>query len=227
VEQLELDASHKISISAMTEKILNRYSELINEAKDLITKTKKNAFKYEPQFEKWVASSLNLLEKTFGNNSYMIRRFITHLDSPGIILYWQLTYLRAILISAKTEIENGFLYDIKFLIAEEFYDSMIDYGKDLLSKNHKIPSGVLGRIVIEDTLKKLCEKNGISIDHGWNASRINAELRKSGVYNLSMQDRIQAFLRIGNFAAHGKDEEFSKKDVEDLFDFVENTLLTL
>ena len=173
-----------------------------------------------------MASSLNLLEKTFGNNSNMTQYFIMRLDSD-IILYNKLIYLRAILISAKTEIEKGFLYDTKFLIAEEFYDSMIDYGKDLLSKNHKISSGVLGRIVIEDTLKKLCEKSKISIDPGWKASRINEELRKSGVYNLSMQDRIQAFLRIGNSAAHGKDEEFSKKDVEDLFDFVENTLLTL
>ncbi len=116
----------------MSEKILNRYSELINEAKDLIIKTEKNAFKYKPQFQKWVASSLNLLEKTFGNNSSMIWCFITQLNSPDIILYRRLTYLREILISARTEKEKGCALTpedspVKNLIKETTKNSQPDF----------------------------------------------------------------------------------------------------
>jgi len=220
----------------MTEKILNRYIELINEATDLSNKAKKLAkergdlriylYVNEPLFTKWIASSLNLLEKTFGNKSNLTMFFKDVINSDKN-WYNILIDSRAILVSAKTEIEKGFLYNIKFLVAEEFYDSMIVYGKELLKNNLLIPSAVIGRIVIEDTLKKLCEKNEVPFDPTWKNSRINGELRKSGVYTLPMERRVQAFLDIGNSAAHGKTDDFSKNDIEDMFKFIEKNLLVL
>jgi uncharacterized protein (TIGR02391 family) len=116
----------------MHEKVLKRYSELINEAKDLIAKTEKNAPKYKPDFQKWVASALNLLERTFGRNSSMTELFITRLNEPDIILYRRVTYLRAILISARTEIEKELGFNskkgpVKNLITGNNKNSQLDF----------------------------------------------------------------------------------------------------
>ena len=45
---------------------------------------------------------------------------------------------------------------------------------------------------------------------------MNVELAKAGIYNALWQKKITALADLRNKAAHGKWNDFSKKDVEDM-----------
>ena len=53
---------------------------------------------------------------------------------------------------------------------------------------------------------------------------MNADLAKAGKYNKLMQKRITALADIRNSAAHGKVDEFTKQNVVNMIDEVEQFL---
>ena len=82
-------------------------------------------------------------------------------------------------------------------------------------------------MIIENTLKDICSREGIACSSTEKASSINIKLRQAGVYAMPMERKIQANLDIGNFAAHGDFTKFTEKDVEDMSDFIKSHLLLI
>jgi len=64
------------------------------------------------------------------------------------------------------------------------------------------------------------------IDENQKASVINDELKKRGKYPQSQWRFVQAWLDIGNAAAHGKFDEYKEEDVANLIRDVERFLAT-
>ena len=77
---------------------------------------------------------------------------------------------------------------------------------------------VLGRIVLEDSLSRIADIDGL--DSSLSPSRVNDELKKSGRYPQPMWRQIQAWLDIGNSAAHGKFDEYTVDQVKGMLDGV-------
>ena len=123
---------------------------------------------------------------------------------------------------ALDDLEAGYLVGQEFLIAGEVFDSILEQAKALNKKGYKDPSAVLGRVVLEDALKRLAKPEGI--EENKRASQINDELRKLGKYPQSQWRFIQAWLDIGNAAAHGKFNEYSEADVEKMIEGIEQFL---
>ena len=83
----------------------------------------------------------------------------------------------------------------------------------LLEEGYKDPSAVLTGSVLEEHIRKLCEKNNISIFQGIKpikADALNAELVKANIYSKLDQKNVTAWLDLRNKAAHGKYNEYSK-----------------
>lgn len=79
-----------------------------------------------------------------------------------------------------------------------------------------MPSAVLVRAVLEDGMRTLCKKHGISLPDRPKLDRMNAELTKAGVYNKNVQKQVTAWAGFGNSAAHGKPDEFTEAQVKDM-----------
>jgi hypothetical protein len=185
-------------------------------------------------------SSLNLLDKTFSNESDHYKSFLQELPKNfdltnsigegGLSPHeydLKMAVLRGILMSALNEIESGFLYKIEHLISGDFFISVNEQADELLKKHHKDPAAVLFRVIIENTLKDLCDREGIVYVPKEKASSLNTKLKQGGVYGLPMERKIQANLDIGNLAAHGDFTKFTEKDVEDMSDFIKSHLLLI
>jgi hypothetical protein len=101
--------------------------------------------------------------------------------------------------------------------ADLFSDSMemADY---LLSGGYKDPAAVLAGSVLEEGLRKLCQKVGISIQDAKGqpkkASVMNDDLVKAKVYGKLEQKNVTAWLDLRNKAAHGDYTAYDKKQVE-------------
>jgi hypothetical protein len=177
--------------------------------------------------QSWLSKVRNILENVFGSQSTQVRHFEEVLPKGGV-RYVEHSYdvypIVGLLEGALDDLEKGYLLDQEFLIAGEVFDSILEQAKYLLESGYKDPSAVLARVVLEDALKRLARSEGINDNQ--KASIINDELKKSGKYPQAQWRFIQAWLDIGNAAAHGKFSEYNEEDVTKLIEDIERFLST-
>jgi len=125
----------------------------------------------------------------------------------------------AALESAISQIEGGFVGNIRHLLHADIFDSLIEQGTALLAEGHTTPAAVLGRIVIERWLRDQAEAAGIPDHKTAKASKLNDDLKKAAKYPVPKWQQIRAHLAVGNSAAHGKTDEFSPGDVGQLLEW--------
>jgi len=96
----------------------------------------------------------------------------------------------------------------------------IDQSEALLQADYHIPAASLAGAVIEDTLRKLCVNNGITVPTRTNINGLNNLLARGDVYNLLTQKQITVYADIRNNADHGYADRFTKPDVEEMVTWV-------
>jgi hypothetical protein len=97
-------------------------------------------------------------------------------------------------------------------------------GEHLLKGGYKDAAAVIIGSVLEDSLRKLCDMNGIKTvnDKGKNLTiePLNVELAKSEVYNQLIKKQITSWADLRNNAAHGHFEEYDNSQVQNMLQFV-------
>lgn len=119
--------------------------------------------------------------------------------------------IRAVFFAAREDFEGGYLTSVRNLVHAELAESELEQASELLQAGYLSASAVVAGVVLETTLRTLCDRHGIS--HG-KLDKMNADLVKAGQYNVLRQKQITAFAAVRNSAAHGKTDEFNHADVE-------------
>lgn len=162
----------------------------------------------------WKVKAKNLLSKVCGPDSEHYAEFKNNEDTGVYGTYLAtLERLRAIFLAAKEDYEGGYLQSTRSLIQAEVFESELEQAVELLKSGYKAPAAVVAGIVLETALRELCDREKIA--HG-KLDKMNSDLSKAGIYNKLQQKRITALADIRNSAAHGKSEEFTDQDVEDM-----------
>jgi hypothetical protein len=169
----------------------------------------------------WLTKVHNIIEMVFGTHSphYQQKQQLTR---RKIEYSHEVNQLVGLLEGALNDLENGYLICQEFIIAGEVFDSVVEQAKYLNQSGHKDPAAVLARVVLEDSLKRLAREE--SLNETLSASRINDELRRVGRYAQPQWRLIQAWLDLGNAAAHGRFAEYSQQDVQKLIEDIERFL---
>ena len=183
----------------------------------------------------WILSGRNLLLQVFGSSSdhFVLFSKIFDRDSEEDD-FSRLQFCKenisaalGVLKSAEEEFNLGFTHEITHILSVEFFDSVLDQSKELLNKGFKDPAAILGRVVIENTLKDLCERNNIHYADGEGASKYNEKLKDAAVFTLPQFKLCRTYIETGNDAAHGDFDKYTQEDVKKMLDYIENTLLVL
>ena len=162
----------------------------------------------------WKVKTKNLLSKACGQESEHYTEFVNNENIVPFGTYLAtLERLRAVFLAAKEDYEGGYLQSTRSLVQAELFDNELEQATELLGSGYRAASAVIAGVVLETSLRELCDREGI--DHG-KLDKMNADLAKAGVYNKLQQKRITALADIRNSAAHGKSDEFSDRDVEDM-----------
>ena len=159
----------------------------------------------------WVTSSLYLLANIFGESSIHYQNFnlyCHHIDRSNI------NKMLGVIQAAEDDYENGALFDIKILIEADLFDDFLEQADHLLQKEYYQPAAVIIGCVLEDGLRKLCDKHEISLPDRPSLDGMNIDLAKEGIYNKSVQKQITFFAGLRNDAAHGNWNEFDKTNIE-------------
>jgi hypothetical protein len=125
--------------------------------------------------------------------------------------------LTGILRALRSDYASGHLQSIVELIHADIFADFFDMAEYLLEQGYKDPAAVIVGSVLEEHLRKLCNKVGIAtLQAGGTpkkADSLNSELAGASVYSKLDQKSVTAWLDLRNKAAHGKYVEYTKEQV--------------
>ena len=142
---------------------------------------------------------------------------------------------RGILNSIKTEIEKGWLNEIKTLVSAEIFADFLEMAKYLLDEGYKDPAAVMLGSILEENLRQIAQKKSIDVTFTNNngdvkpkkADTLNADISKAGVYNLLVQKQVTAWLDLRNKAAHGEYEKYDLAQAQLMYQGILNFITTV
>ena len=183
------------------------------------------------QVSLWVTRLGQVIRNLYGENSQHFENYhktisLEHFYTIHSYYYNHISQLYGIVLAIKHDIKHDLLINIKYLLQAEIFADFLEIGEHLLNGGYKDAAAITIGTVLENGLKKLCEKNDIPIIKPNGSPKtidpLNTELAKRGVYSQLMQKQITSWAHIRNKAAHGEYDEYDKKQVEMMLLFVRN-----
>jgi len=202
----------------MTEDVLKRIDELVSLGNAVLAT--KWAFQHKEfvnngKFMGFRSASLSFLENIFGAHHTYYKEFMEHAKANYP------SYTEAginILQVAKGEVEGGWFIAIKGIVSAEIFADFLEMAEHLLEEGYKDAAAVMIGSILEEHLRKLCDKNNIPVTvekegktKPKKADTINQELFGAEVYNKLEMKQITTWLDLRNNAAHGQYGEYSKE----------------
>ncbi|MDE2775681.1 MAG: DUF4145 domain-containing protein [Chloroflexota bacterium] len=231
---------------AIDQKIRSRFDELIAEANDLVSTmrahNKANPSRYgsnyghASEFQAVLVKVLSLTETVFCGsergrevaNGIKVRS--EQWEGPST-----LEYVVGTLHGLKDDFENGFLDNLEEAIVANISADYMTQVEGLLDEalpgqyDH-VPGAVLCGAVLEDALRRLCERQTPPVptsNQNGDPKNLNSliqDLQRANVLNKLKADQLRAWAKIRNSAAHGKFSEFHRNDVDLMVNGVKNFL---
>jgi hypothetical protein len=162
--------------------------------------------------QRWAISTSSFLGRVFGSGSEYYQGFKKSFQTPGFSSDMRLGM--AVLRSAWDDYSSGYLANVNSLITAEVFDDFLEQAEHLFAQGYYQPAAVLAGAVLEDTLRKLCTREGVVLPDKPKMDSMNAELTKKDAYNKLVHKQVTWLADIRNKAAHGQWNEFTKSDVE-------------
>lgn len=170
----------------------------------------------------WRIKVKNLMVKVCGSESEHYQAFKEkEKDQAYTSSLTKFKELKAVFKATKDDFDGGYLSSYKSIVQAEVFDSELEQAYELLKSGYYVAAAVICGVVLETTLRELCDQQGIS--HG-KMDKMNSDLAKAGVYNKIVQKQITAHAGLRNSAAHGDQSEFTQQDIEQMLPAVEQFL---
>lgn len=226
----------------LDQKIRSRFDELIERGNVLLSEMEEQeAFhvadipRGTSDYQALVLNSCSLIEMVLANSerSRELRQNIEYPNpASGKV---EVKKAVGILKGLKEDYENDFLDDLEKRVAINIAADYMGQAEALLGEGipgqyDHMPAAVLCGTVLEDSLRRLCQRQTPSISTtkpNGQSKQLNAlidELQKANAFNKLKAKQLRSWAQIRNSAAHGQFNEFTRKDVESMLKDVENFL---
>jgi hypothetical protein len=220
----------------MSQKILTRLESLINEALEIqkMEHTEYSQFsgnysklgdEGDALFLEWKIKSKNILGMACNDRAPHLEDFkkaeeMQSFDTNAYVLKRLLPILKA----AYDDLKSGFLVSFRQIVQAEVFDDEIEQAKELFNSGYIAAAAVIAGVVLETAVREICNNNRINTDR-MKLDTMNTELVKVGFYNKLQQKQITTLADIRNSAAHGKNDQFEKADVQNMIRDIEGFLI--
>ncbi|MBI2470698.1 MAG: hypothetical protein HYV59_05575 [Planctomycetes bacterium] len=171
-----------------------------------------------------------LIRRLYGQDSQYKHNLQKILDRPYFTSmhsndFKHISELTGILKGVQHDIKSGLLSDLRRLLNAEIFADFLDMSEHLLNEGYKDAAAVILGAVIEDSLRKLADGNGVSTTtaNGKNLTidPLNVALAKKGVYGPLVQKQITTWANLRNDAAHAHFEKYDADQVKQMLLFVQ------
>jgi len=214
----------------MKENIEKRFTELLATGQKLT-----NSFPYDEyglsdwveerriaEYHQWLSSVTNLVNLIAPANSIFIaecNRLLNDQDMKTGIPTRVVQKMYGLLNSALEEWKAGLLRKIEYIVVAETFDDFLDHATQYHKGNKKKESSVLASAVLEDTIKKIANRNGID-PKDLSLEPLIDELIKKEVFTPVKGKRVKGFISVRNHSLHA---EWDKFDIQDVGELIKGT----
>lgn len=213
------------------EKIIDKFGKLLEEGKKILQQAGWDGNNYtqhpsDIDYLRWKTEAINLVKRACGETSehYLQLKRISE-DNGTKLNSFYFTHCYGTLEAAFRDFNDDFLFDIKLLIRAELIDDFLSQAEYLLQEGYHIPAASLAGGVLEDSLRKLCDKHEISCPEKTKIDKLNTSLAKANIYDKLTQKEITAKADIRNNADHGHYEKIKQINVEEMIRWVRRFVL--
>ena len=179
----------------------------------------------------WVTRLGQLIRKLYGEKSQHFASYnralaINNFYTLHSNYYEHFTQVFGVAKAIQHDVKQGLLVDFKALVQAEVFADFLEMGEYLLNEGYKDAAAVIVGSVLEDGLRKLTERAGLSLlaDSGKRLTidPLNAQLAKAEVYSKLVQKQVTSWAHIRNKAAHGEFTEYTLEQVKMMLLFVQS-----
>jgi hypothetical protein len=239
--------------SALNQKFLQRFSELITEGEGIHNEIQTISGHYDesywssgtghqrpdrhivnwPRFVTWRTRCVTALVQILPEDHPHRKAAdsLAQMSNGKDQLEWGISFLRGI----EDDFKNGFLGSLSAAIEAEVAADYMGQAERLLvegshGKFDHVPAAVLSGAVLEKALRKLCGEQQPPIQTkaaGGEPKTLNPlidDLKKAAFFNEAKAKQLRGWAAIRNHAAHGEFDQFSRKDVEQMIHGITNFL---
>ena len=171
-----------------------------------------------------------LIDRLYGSDSHYFHllKATTQVERFNYIHVYNHAHvsdLVGIFKAVEHDIKSGMLTNFRSLIQAEIFSDFLDMAEHLHREGYKDAAAVLLGAVLEDSLRKVADANGVSPLNSkgkpLTLDPLNAALAKQGVYNALVQKQITSWANLRNDAAHGHFERYDPAQVQQMLLFVQ------
>ncbi|MDX2252483.1 MAG: hypothetical protein NW202_09360 [Nitrospira sp.] len=121
--------------------------------------------------------------------------------------------LRALLQCLLVDAQAGLLATVADQARAETFDDFLDHADAYLAESRKNEAGVIGGVVFEDTLRRICRKQSI-VEKDVQLDQLISTLTSNGIFSGVKAKRARVAAHVRTKASHAQWDEFDFSDVE-------------
>jgi hypothetical protein len=212
------------------DKLLNRIDELVKSGEEAIALAHRHRPDKSPvaevpntEYQQFKASSLDFLTMVFGGEGEMTKACREPLRQAYQTV-GQVQRGIGALKAARGSIEAGFLERLESLVSGDVFSDFLEMADHLAGESYVSPGASLSGAVLEDGLRRICNKNGITPTPGDGLASMNDKLVKGAVYNKTVHGQVDVWRRIRNDADHGNFSSYTAPQVKQMIDGIREFL---
>lgn len=182
------------------------------------------------QISMWVTRIGNVITKLYGTSSQHYKNYQTTIDNKDFYIihsnHWRhVSVIAGIIQAVQHEFRNDLINNIRRILQSDIFSDFLEMSEYLLNEGYKDAAAVIIGSVLEDSLRKLANSNGIDTikpnGKPLTLEPLNIELGKAGIYDKLTQKQITSWGELRNKAAHGHYSEYQKEQVQMMLLFVQ------
>ncbi len=215
-----------MSDTTTTQKITKKFERLLAEGKQILQTTGWDGSHYSTypddiDYRRFRTQALNLVRIVCGAQSdhYKELSRIAEGDGSESNSYFFKDCF-GVLQAAKSDFDDGLLFDLRAVVAAEVLGDFIDQAEVLFEAGYYGAAVSVAGAVLEDALRKLCTARNLPVPEKTTIGALNADLARAGVYEKLVFKRIIALADLRNDADHGHFDKVSKDDAGDMVRYV-------
>jgi len=221
-------------MSNLPEAIDTEINDLVSISIEVMRKAKSAQSSIEgqelAQISMWVTRIGNVITKLYGTNSQHYKNYQSNLDNKYFYNIhssnWShVSVIAGIIQAVQHEFRNDLINNIRRILQADIFSDFLEMSEYLLNEGYKDAAAVIIGSVLEDSVRKLANSNGIDTirpnGKPLTLEPLNIELGKTGIYDKLTQKQITSWGELRNKAAHGHYSEYQKEQVQMMLLFVQ------
>jgi hypothetical protein len=125
----------------------------------------------------------------------------------------KLEKLQGVIQSLRDDYVAGRMQIFQELIHADLFSDFLEMAEYFLEEGYKDPAAVMAGGVLEEHLRKLTSKHGITIPPKPQLHSMNSDLAKAGAYGKNEQKQVTAWAGLRNDAAHGNYAKYAIEEI--------------